>query len=281
VAATSEAVTAWRALVGAVLTAGLLGLVFWPTLTWLVASWLGNPYYSHGFLVPLVAAALVWRRRSALVAPRPDNAGLVLVAAGLAVHLASLPWRLSLVSALGLVAVLAGLVWTFWGRDALGRLVFPLAFLVVAIPVPWIERFSPFLEAFVARYATLAARAAGIAATNTGSQVSLAGTTFVVGAPCSGLRSLVTLVTLAVLLSYIVRGPTWARALIVLAALPVALLANLIRVSSLFWVAGVFGPDAGLGYYHTLSSPVLFVTALGLLIGLSWGLRCSEIRTDI
>ncbi len=163
----------------------------------------------------------------------------------------------------------------------LRQLAFPLLFLAVAIPLPWLERFSPFLEAAVARYATAWVRSVGVAAANAGSQVSLAGTTFVVGAPCSGLRSLVALVTLALLFGYMLRGPVWARALIVVAAIPAALLANLVRVASLFWVANVFGADAGMGYYHTLSSPVLFVIAFGLLIGLSYGLRCSEIRADL
>jgi exosortase len=261
--------------------AALLGLLFWPTLTWLVASWLGNPYYSHGFLVPLIAGGLTWRRRDVLAMPQPDDAGLALIAAGLVAHLAALPWRLSVVSALSLVVVLAGLVWTFWGRVALRRLAFPLVFLAVAVPLPWIERVSPPLEAFVARYATQCARAVGVAATNVGAQISLTGTTFVVDAPCSGLQSLVALFTLALLFSYLVSGPAWARALLVVAALPAALLANLVRVTSLFWVADVFGAQAGLGYYHTLSSPVLFVVAFGLLIALSWGLRCSEIRPDI
>jgi exosortase len=274
-------VSVQRTLAAWLLVVGLTGVLFWPTLTWLVVSWLGNSYYSHGFLVPLIAGVLAWRRRDVLAVPQPEDAGLTLIAAGLVMHLVSLPWRLSVISALGLVILLAGLVWTFWGRVALRRLAFPLAFLTVAIPLPWIERFSPPLEALVARYATLCVRAVGVAATNVGSQVSLTGTTFVVGAPCSGLRSLVALVTLALLFGYVVRGPMWGRALLVTAAFPAAILANLVRVTSLFWVADVFGAEAGLGYYHTLSSPVLFVVAFGLLIGLSWGLRCSEIRTDI
>ncbi len=267
--------------VASVALAALLGLLFWPTLNGLAASWLGDPYYSHGFLVPLVSGVLVWRRRAVFDEPRPDNAGLALIAAGLGLHLAALPWQLFVVSALGLIAVLAGVIWTFWGRAAVRRLAFPLLFLAAAIPLPWIERFSPPLEAFIAHTATLAVQRTGVAATNIGSQVSLAGTDFVVGAPCSGLRSLVSLVTLAILFGYIVRGPIWARAVLVAAALPAALLANLVRVTSLFWVAHAFGAGTGIDYYHTLSSPVLFVVAFGMLIALSWGLRCSEIRTDV
>jgi exosortase len=256
----------------------LLGLLFWPTLTWLVSSWLGNPYYSHGFLVPLIVGGLVWRQRNVLAKPQPNDAGLVLIVAGLAVYLAAVFWKLNVVSAYSLIVVLAGLIWMFWGSAVLRRLAFPLVFLAVAIPLPWIEQISPPLEAFVANYATQCAKAVGVAATNVGSQVNLTGTTFVVGAPCSGLQSLVALFTLTLLFSYLVNGPAWARVLLVIAALPAALLANLVRIFSLFWVADLFGVQAGFSYYHNLSSPVLFLIAFGLLIALSRCLHCSEIR---
>jgi exosortase len=184
------------------------------------------------------------------------------------------------VSALALIMVAWGLVLTFVGVRAARVLAFPSVFSALAIPLPWIEQFSPSLEAFIARWATICVRAIGVVASNVGAQVQLASQSFTVGAPCSGLRSIVALLTLTVLFVYMVRGPWWGKLVLLVAALPIAVAANLLRVSSLFWIADTFGADAGLRYYHTFSSPVLFMTAFGLLLAGSRILRCAELRPD-
>lgn len=257
----------------------LVGVVFLPTLRWLVQSWLGNPYYSHGFLVPVVAGYLIWRKRD--VAVEPWSAGLAVVALGVGLHIAALPWQLHILSAAGLVTLIVGLILTFVGRRAVQQWAFPLAFLGTMIPLPFVERLSPPLEAFVARYAALCVRPLGVAATTIGSQVRLASTAFTVGAPCSGLRSMVALLTLTVLFVYIVRGPWWGKITLLMAALPIAIAANLMRVSSLFFVADNLGAEAGLRYYHTLSSPTLFLLAFGMLLLAGRSVRCHAIRSDI
>lgn len=264
---------------GIVAVAVLVGIVFVPTLRWLVQSWLGNPYYSHGFLVPVVAGYLIWRRRH--IAPDPWDGGLLVLALGVALHLYALPARVHILSALGLIIVLAGLVLTFVGRQAFRRWAFALFFLVTMIPLPFVERLSPPLEAFVARYAALSVRLLGIAASTVGSQVHLTTTAFTVGAPCSGLRSIVALLTLTALFAYVVHGPWWGKAALLVAALPIAVAANLVRVSSLFLVAETLGPEAGLRYYHTLSSPTLFLLACSLLLLTGRSLQCHVIRSDV
>lgn len=264
---------------GAIALVTLVLLVFLPTVRWLVQSWLGNPYYSHGFLVPVIAGYLIWRQRDVPI--EPWDAGLVAVVLGIGLHLASIPWQLHLLSVAGLLVVIVGLVLTFVGRQAARRWGFALAFLGTAIPLPFVERFSPPLEAFVARYAALCVRPLGVVATTIGSQVRLASTAFTVGAPCSGLRSIVALLTLTVLFIYVVRGPWWGKMTLLLAALPIAIAANLVRVSSLFFIAENLGADAGLRYYHTFSSPTLFLFAIGLLLLTSRGVQCHAIRSDI
>lgn len=270
-----------RNLLSIVAVVGLTGWLFRSTLRWLVVSWLGNPYYSHGFLIPLVALFFIWRRRRVFRQRQPTNLGFLVILAGIGLHLLVLPWKMHVVSALALIVVGFGLVLTFFGWPVARALGFPLAFSAVAIPLPWVERFSPPLEAFVARYATICVRAIGVAASNIGSQVQIASQSFKVGAPCSGLRSIVALLTLTVLFIYVVRGPWWGKLALLLAALPIAVTANLLRVTSLFWIADTFGADAGLRYFHTFSSPVLFLTAFGLLLAGSRILRCAELRTDL
>ncbi len=267
-------------LVGAGVVIALLVALFAPTVQWLALSWLGNPYYSHGALVVLVSGWLVWRRRGALTTARSENIGLALIALGIGAHLLALPLQMAVVSAVALVVTLVGVVWAFAGRGVVRAWAFPLALLLLAVPLPGIERISPSLESFTAAYAAHGARLLGVGATSVGGQVSVGSQGFTIGAPCSGLRSLVALLTLAVLLAYSLRAPLWVRLILVVAALPIALLANLMRVSSIFWVADAFGGDAALGFFHTLSSPLLFLVALALLLALGRLLGVNQVRPE-
>jgi exosortase len=260
---------------------GLTAMVFLPTLRWLVASWSSNPYYSHGLLVPLISAYFAWRKRDALQQRKPSNVGLAILALGLAMHLLAVPWQAHLVSALALLIVLAGLLLYFYGLETVRRMLFPLGFLLLMIPLPFVERLAPALEAFVSRYAALMVRALGTPAENLGSQVRLANGTFIIGAPCSGLRSIVSLSTLAVLFAYLVSGPLIGKIVLVAAAPFIAMIANLVRVASLLQVAHFFGPEIGMKYYHSLASPLLFLVAFILLIVLGRILGCSELWPDI
>lgn len=261
--------------------AGLVGVLFFPTLRWLVTSWLSDPYYSHGFLVPLIAGFFAWRRRAAFQLSAPYSGGMIVLILGLMAHLMTIPRRLYPVSALALVIVLIGLVLYFYGLETTRRLIFPLAFLLAMIPVPFIDRCSPFLAAFAAHQATLAANALGIPATHLGSQVQLTQTSFIIGEPCSGLRSIVALLTLSVVFVYVMQGSLAAKSALLIAALPIAVAANIIRLMLLLIVANLLGQEAAWRYFHHVSSPMLFLTAFALLILTARSLRCFEVRSDI
>ncbi len=260
--------------------AGLLLALYWPTLRWLASEWSSNDYYSHGPLVPLVAAFFAWRQRAGLVA-KPSNRGLWGLGMGLALYLIAAWLRAPFVSAFSLIVVLAGLVLFLLGVPALRRLSFPLAFLCFMIPLPFVEAASAPLQSFTAHYATRLVQILGVPATNQGGQVTLAGSSLVVGAPCSGLRSIVAMLTLAAVLVFVVDGRWPGRVGLAVAAVPVAAVANVLRVGSLLLVAHAFGEEAGLRYYHDLSSPAFFLAAFGLLIGVGWVLGCRGIRSDI
>ena len=263
----------------ALLTAVLLGaLMFSDALRWLADSWLTNPNYSHGILVPFIAAYFIWRARAAFRTRTPDNRGLALLGAALLLHLASIPLRIYPLSIVALVVALMSMVVLLYGLPALRASGYAYAVLLLMIPLPLIDQVSPGLEAFTARIAAGSVSLLGTQAVTMGSQIQLPTVAFEVGAACSGLRSLASLVTLAVVFSGIAEGPTWGKGLILLAAAPLAIGANLLRVASILQFAQVFGVDAGLAYYHDYSSPVLFLLAFSLLILFGRAVRCSEIR---
>lgn len=275
--------TAIRDIIGGVIILGLVALLFSSTFVWLVYNWMNNSYYSHGFLVPLISGFFLWRRRDAFRrdSREPNTWGLVPLALGVVAFLIAQVWQAYHLSAFALVVLLSGLALYFLGDKATRRIAFPLAFLVFMIPLPFVNRLSPALESFTATTSASAVRLLGVPASNLGSQIELQNSSFVVGAACSGLNSVVALATLVVIFVYILEGSPRAKIVLLALAIPIAVLANIFRVSSLLVIAHLFGAEAGMRYFHDYSSPVLFLVAFALLIVVSRLEGCSEIRRDI
>lgn len=263
----------------------LLLALFYPALRWLVAEWLGNDYYSHGPLVPVIAAFLAWRLWANWPAEQRRTqgslTGLIPAAFGVCGYLYALTTRAYFVASLALIIVIAGVVWILWGGAALRRFAFPIAFLLFMVPLPFVEPLSVPLAQFTGGIAAGMVRLFGVPITVNGAQVILPNVALVVGAQCSGLRSIVTLITLVALVVFVVEGSRRAKALLALSSIPIAVVGNVFRVASLLGVAETWGADTGFKYYHDYSGIVFFLSALGLLLLLSWLLKCREIREDI
>ncbi|HEY65728.1 MAG TPA: exosortase/archaeosortase family protein [Caldilineae bacterium] len=251
-----------------------------PTLRWLVNEWWTNDYYSHGLLVPPIAAFFAWRLWPG-VHRRPSNAGIIALGAGLALYLGALVDRAYFIASFALIILLAGLVWFLLGTQALRRLAFPLGFLVFMVPLPFIEEVTLPLAQFTGVSSSYLIRLFGVKASVSGLQVSLPNTDLVVGAQCSGVRSIIALFTLTAIAIYMLRGPLWAKLILALATIPIAVLGNVFRVASLLLVANVWGADAGFTFYHDYSGIVFFLTAFGALLFVSQVVGCREIRDDI
>jgi len=261
----------------------LLALVLYlPIFSWLWAEWSSNPFYSHGPLVLGVALVIGWRR-SRGISGRPNGWGLVAMAGGLAAYVASLIRGVPFIGALSLIPLLLGLIAYFWGATVSRRMTFPALFLLFMIPLPFIliEQATLGLQFVATKGSALMARLIGLAVTQTGGGIVLADSTLVVGAQCSGMRSMVALLALATLMAFVLKGSLWARLGLILLAVPLAVVANVVRITSLLWVIATLGDEIGLDFYHDWSSPLLFLLALGLLILASWIMGCREIRSDI
>jgi exosortase len=262
----------------------LLLLLSYPALQWLVKSWLSNPYYTHGFLIPPIAAMVAWRQwRNLTAQPRQGHSwlGIPVTVASLAVVIWALRWQSFFVVALALIMLLIGILLYLEGWSRLKYLLFPLLFLGFMVPLPFVDLASPWLESFTAQSAAALVRLFGISAAQQGGEITLPSTTITVGAPCSGLRSLVTMVTVAVGWVYLLEGPLAGKALMLGAVVPLVALSNVLRIAILLGVAMVFGEEAALSYYHDWSSPILFLMALALFLLLGKTVGCSRIREGL
>lgn len=257
--------------VAVVVVAVLLAAVFRRTFVILWHTWGGNPNYSHGYLIPPVVAYLLWRERArfAHAVDRGYAWGLLLILLGLGGHIVSIRAGVFMTQGYSLVLVLFGLVLFFFGGRAVRAIWFPLGYILFMLPLPpYIVNVLSFrLKFFAARIGSAIAAAAGIPLLRSGMTIHLPAGSLRIADPCSGLRSAIALVALGALFAYFTRGPLWKRAVLFVAAVPLAVFANIVRISVLCGVANVWGIDAALGFFHDFSGFLLFAIAfVGLVV---------------
>jgi len=258
-----------RGLVAVALLAGLVGWLYRPVLVALVRQWWDEPDYSHGFLIPLIAAYLVWERwprlRSQPATPALAGLGVLVGGVGLFV-LANMAAELFVMRA-SLLIVLVGLILYLRGRAHLGVLAFPLVFLLLMIPPPAIvfNAITFPLQLFAAGAATASLQLLDVPVLREGNIITLANTKLEVVEACSGVRSLLALVALATTFAYFTQAGVWRRALLVVSAVPIAIAANATRVAGTGLLAHFFGEEIAQGFFHSFSGLLVFGAAFVLL----------------
>lgn len=260
---------AGRVLVWMLPLVGVFAYLYWPTLAGLAAQWATDENYSHGFLIPIVSGYIIWDRREALrrarIVPSLWGYPLLVVAVGLLVISEAAafgyPGRLSLPLAL------AGIVLFLGGSQVLRLLLFPIAFLIfmLPLPVPVFNQIAFPLQLVAARIATLTLDVLNIPVLREGNVINLAYARLEVTEACSGIRSLVSLLSLATIFAYFSQRDVLRRSALVLSAIPIALVTNATRVALTGILAHTVGVAAGMGFYHTFSGWLIFVLGVSFL----------------
>ena len=257
-----------------------------PVWRWLWQEWMGNDYYSHGLLIPFVSAYLVVRRIQldrtfVWQSAAQSRSGLILLALSVGLFLFFLNGKAYYLASFSIIGIVAGLIWTLGGNIAVRKLLFPIAYLAIMIPLPFIEKSTLPLALFTGVCSGGLVRLLGLDISIVGNAVKLPNTDLVIGAQCSGINSLIALSALTLLLAYVVDGPLWRRIVLVLMAIPLALFGNILRVASLLFVARTYGAQAGFTFYHDYSGPLFFLISLLLLYPITAILRCRTLHTDV
>lgn len=255
----------------ALLTVGaLLWALYGDILVRMAVQWYEDPDYSHGFLVPLLSAYFVWERRRRLAAlpPRPDLLGAVLLTAGLLALILGVGGAELYLQRSSLLVVLAGLALLLLGREHLRVLAFPILFLAFMVPLPAIvvNAVAFPLQLVAAKTATFCLFNLGVPVLREGNVILLPGTRLEVAEACSGIRSLQALLALGCLYAYFFESVWWKRGLLVLLAVPIAIVANAFRVAGTGLLAQAWGTEAAEGFYHGFSGWLVFVAAWLLLV---------------
>ncbi len=253
------------ALLGAGLVLGLLWS-YWPTLGAVQNRWAHDPQYSHGYLVPVFAVLVLWRRRKGFPpALRPEWWGLALLAGAAALRLAGgyfyFYWfeGISLLLSLLAVGVLVGgrrLGLWLWPAAAVMLFMFPLPFQAeTALAAP--------LQQLATAVGTYALQTFGFAAVAEGNVIVVGDLRVGVVEACSGLGMLMAFFAISTTAALIVQRPTWERVVVFLSAAPIAVLMNLIRITATVFVFCSLGAEAAHTFFHDLAGwlmmPLAFV----------------------
>ena len=236
-----------------------------------------NSYYSHAFLVPFVSLFFVYRDRDHLSQmPRtPTNWGYAVLAFACLMVLAGDLLGFRIFAQAAIIPLLAGLALTFLGARHVRRMWFPLAFLLFMIPIP--ESLTTSMTFHVKMLATEGAvrlsQAIYLPMIHDGSYIHFGDDRLLIGDVCGGLRSLIALLALGAIMSYISETRTWSRILILLISAPIAVAANMLRILVLCVVGNFWGSSVASGWVHDVSGVFIYVVALGLMIGLEGLLR--------
>jgi exosortase len=246
-----------------------MGAVYYRVLTGLVKTWWVDPDFSHGFLVPIFAAYLLWVKRKTLRTERiaPVGGGVAVVAFGLLVLLLGEYGAALFLSRLSLVIVLAGLALCFGSWHLLKELRFVLLVLLLAIPIPAIifNEITLPLQILASQLAGHLLPLFGVPVLREGNVIELSTMKLEVAQACSGIRSLVSLFTLSVFLGYFLEKTFARRVVLALASIPIAIAANAIRIFGTGLCVQYWDPDKALGFFHEFSGWVMFLVSLGCL----------------
>src|SRR5713226_9509204 len=221
-------------------------LLYWHVLKALVLDWWGDPDYGHGFLVPLFSGYVLWRERErwARAESKPSNFGLLVMAGAVVLLIGGSLGAELFTSRVSFIVLLAGMI---------------------PIPVIIYNQITFPLQLIASRFATFWLEVAQVPVLREGNVLILPNYSLEVVEACSGIRSLMTLITLAVAYGYLVEPRRWVRYLLVILMIPIAIVSNAIRIMGTGVLTYHFGPKAAEGFFHEFSGWVIFLAALILM----------------
>ena len=249
---------------------GLAVLVYAQVLYRMVLHWKIVPDYSHGFLVAPLAVYFAWERRRDLARARIDGSwwGLLPLSLGvMALAIGRLGVELTAMRS-GFVLTLIGLVLLLFGRPVFRLLCFPLFFLFLMVPLPQslVNVVAFPLQLVAARAAVDALHLLHVPALVEGNIIHLAHARLFVEEACSGLRSLMALLTLGVVLAYFFRRNNVDRLILVASTLPIAIAVNAVRVALTGVLTHLYGEEAASGFIHDFQGLITFSLAFLVLL---------------
>ena len=253
------------------------GLLYHQVVYKLVTDWASDENYSHGFLIPLISGFLIWQKRKEIAGLelKSENIGLLLLLCSLAFFIATRIGAELFTMRFSMIMVILSLTVFLCGWKIFKAVLVPVLYLTFMIPLPailWNKIAFP-LKLFATQMAVGVIHFLSIPVYSEGNIIYLTNTTLEVVDACSGLRSLTSLLALSAAFAIISNQSGIKKWILFLAAIPIAIFVNIIRLSSTAVLARYFGAQVAQGFLHDASGMLVFILAFGLLYAVHWGLQ--------
>jgi exosortase A len=237
----------------------------------LVYDWMNLPDFSHGFLIPLVSLYFVYDRRKQISALSPSGewAGLGVIFVGILLLTLGYLAGEFFTMRFSILVVIGGVILFLLGKEFFKTLLFPLIFLILMIPIPSIlmDQITFPMQMFASKVAAKCLYVSGIPVLREGNVIQLSNASLEVAEACSGIRSLISLIALSLVFAYFSQKKIWKRIALVLATFPIAIVANVARVTATGTLAYHYGNSVAEGFFHGFSGWILFVVAFVCIFG--------------
>ncbi len=272
VSLSGEALRPWWKRGPALRAAALLVLTAWlygHILARLAVQWWSDPNFSHGFFVPAFALFVVWQSRDRLrsLPARPSNWGLPIILFSLCTLVVGIFGAELFLSRVSLILFIAGIIVFMWGWLTFRALLFPVLFLVLMVPIPSIlfSQITLPLQLLASKLSAGLLPLLGVPVLREGNIINLPAMPLEVADACSGIRSLLSLTTLAIMYGYLMENRVRVRVILALAAVPIAVAANALRIVGTGLLVQYWDPDKAQGFFHEFSGWLMFVFSLLVL----------------
>ena len=257
----------------------LLIILYSFTFLWLFNEWLTNPYYSHGLLIPIISGFFIYKKRDVFKNDQSSlscRPGLYVFMLGILVYMMGFIQSFPFLTAISMLLTISGLILYFYGKSAMHDLFFPISYLIFAIPLPFImlEQIAYLLQLTAIRSSSFLLGLGGLPVSTIGSEIHIGDLSFYIGLPCSGINSLISLLALTTVFIYILRCCLHKKITLLIITAPIAVIANIIRVTLIILIANSYGIDVAIDFFHDFSSPLLFIVAFIMLVLISRLLKC-------
>jgi exosortase len=250
------------------LTVGCL-ILFFPTIRVLISYCAGDEDFSYCLLIPFLSGAILFANRKSIASlPAGTSwAGLSLAAVSFGLFALGYLWTFNVLQRVGMLGSAIGLAVFLLGSGMVRRHPFPFAYLLLTIPVPFFlyQKVSFSLQMLATRLSASLLGLSGVPIAERGNILDIGGKEFFVAEACSGIRSLLAILSVAILFAYVFRSGLLPGVILVLTAVPVTILVNVLRIFLTGWIWHRFGTDLTQGAIHDSMGMILFCVSLVFL----------------
>jgi exosortase len=248
---------------------GFVIFLYYPELRFMIHTWLNDYHYSHGFLIPLISGYIIWRNLEALrTSPAiPDFRGFFIFLVGISLLVVGYAAFESSIRRYSLIITIMGLIYFLLGKQISKILLFPVGYLIFMIPMPYIffKSMAVHLRFISTKVTYTFSEFLGIPIIQDSAILFLPNVTLEVADGCTGIQSIIAVMAMAVLFAYFTQRSLTSKIILVVLAIPLAVIGNMFRLVITVYLAYHYGECVVKGAVHQAQGILNYMIVGGII----------------